>query len=173
MAKKQRNQKSDWREIRRFRAWELHEKGWKQVTIAEALGVTAGAVSQWLKRAREGGVEALRTRKVPGARPKLTPKQRSQIPELLRWGAEAFGFRGDIWTCGRVDKVIQSEFGVSYHPAHISRLLRDIGWSLQKPVRRASQRDEEAIERWEQERWPELKKLATLHFVTINWNQAN
>lgn len=158
MKKTRSKQASGWREGRRFRAWELHQKGWKQREIAEALGVTAGAVSQWLKRAREGGVEALRTRKPTGAPARLTAEQRAQIPPLLKRGAEAFGFRGEIWTCGRVAEVIRREFGVSYHPAHISRLLRDIGWSLQKPVRRASQRDEKAIERWVQERWPELKK---------------
>lgn len=152
------SQATDWREGRRFRAWELHRKGWKQREIAEALGVTQGAVCQWLKRAREGGVEALRTRKPPGAPPRLTLEQRAQIPELLKPGAEAFGFRGDIWTCARVAEVIRREFGVSYHPAHVSRILRDCGWSLQKPVRRASQQNEEAIQQWREERWPEVKK---------------
>ena len=158
MKKSRSRRPSDWREARRFRAWELHQKGWKQYLIAEALGVTQGAISQWLKRAREGGVEALRTRKPPGPTPRLTPEQRARIPELLKRGAEAFGFRGDIWTCPRVAEVIRREFGVSYHPAHVSRILRACGWSVQKPMRRASQRDEEAIERWRQERWPELKK---------------
>jgi len=158
MEKTRSNQASDWREARRFRAWELHQKGWKQRKIAEALGVTAGAVCQWLKRAREGGVESLRTRKPTGAPSRLTPEQRAQIPELLKRGAEAFGFRGEIWTCARVAEVIRREFGVSYHPAHVSRILRDCGWSVQKPIRRASQRDEEAIQRWVENRWPEVKK---------------
>jgi transposase len=158
MGKRQSDQATDWREGRRFRAWELHQKGWKQSEIAEALGVTQGAVSQWLKRAREGGREGLRTRRAPGPTPKLTAEQRVQIPELLQRGAEAFGFRGDIWTCGRVAEVIRSMFGVSYHPAHVSRILRDCGWSLQKPVHRASQRDEEAIAGWVGERLPELQK---------------
>ena len=158
MEKSRSRRPTDWREARRFRAWELHQKGWKQCLIAEALGVTQGAISQWLKRGREGGIEALRTRKVPGPTPRLTPEQRARIPELLKRGAETFGFRGDIWTCSRVAEVIRREFGVSYHPAHVSRILRDCGWSVQKPVRRASQRDEEAIGRWRQERWPEVKK---------------
>ena len=151
-------QARDWREVRRFRAWELYRKGWKQCQIAEALGVTEGAVSQWLKRAREGGEGALHARKAPGPRPHLTPEQRARLPGLLKQGAEAFGFRGEVWTCSRVAEVIRREFGVSYHPAHISRILRDCGWSVQKPIRRASQRDEEAIARWCKERWPEVKK---------------
>ena len=73
-------------------------------------------------------------------------------------GAEAYGFRGEVWTCERVAGVIREEFGVAYHPAHVSRLLRALGLSLQKPARRANQRNEEAIERWKQERWPALKK---------------
>lgn len=158
MKKPRSRQATDWREVRRFRAWELYQRNWKQCRIAEAFGVTQGAVSQWLKRAREGGVEALRTRKAPGPTPRLTEEERARIPELLKRGAEAFGFRGGIWTCPRVAEVIRQEFGVSYHPAHVSRILRDCGWSVQKPIRRASQRDEEAIERWRKERWPEVKK---------------
>jgi transposase len=158
MDKKLSNQAKDWREGRRLRAWELHEQNWTQLRIAEALGVTQGTVSQWLKRAREGGVAALRTRKAPGATPRLTAAQRARIPELLERGAESFGFRGDLWTCARVVEVIRREFHISYHPAHVSRLLRDCGWSLQKPIRRASQRDEEAIAAWVKDRWPEVKK---------------
>jgi len=149
----------DWHEGRRLRAWELAQQGWTQDAIAAALGVTQGAVSQWLKRARAGGgVAALRRRPSPGRPPKLTPAQRAHLPALLGRGAEAFGFRGDLWTAPRVAAVIQTQFGVRYHPAHVSRLLRALGWSPQKPLQRATQRDAAAIRRWYQERWPALKK---------------
>jgi transposase len=148
----------DWREARRFRAWELKREGWPQHLIAAALGVTPGAVSQWFKRAAEGGVAALRNGVRPGPRPKLTPEQRAQLPDLLARGAEAYGFAGDIWTTPRVAAVIEREFGVRYHPAHVSRLLRAIGWSVQQPIRRATQRDEAAIAAWYTERWPALKR---------------
>src|SRR5947209_8685983 len=92
----------DWREGRRLRAWDLTQAGWKQKDIASALGVTAGAVSQWLRRARDGGVAALRHRPAPGAPPRLSAAQREQIPALLARGAEAYGFLGDVWTCPRV-----------------------------------------------------------------------
>ncbi|MDO8691666.1 MAG: winged helix-turn-helix domain-containing protein [Dehalococcoidia bacterium] len=139
----------DWREGCRFRAWKLYQQGWKQSHIAEAVGVTRGAVSQWIKRAKEGGgIEVLRRRIAPGPQPRLTAEQRAQIPSLLAKGAEAYGFRGDIWTCARIAVVIKEVFGVSYHPAHMSRLLRSIGWSVQKPIRRATQRDEEDIKTW-------------------------
>jgi len=141
-----------------LRAWELKKEGWKQQEIADALGVSKGAVSQWMRRGREGGVEALKCQPAPGAPPRLSKQQRAKLPELLERGAEAHDFRGDVWTCERVAGVIRREFGVSYHPAHVSRLLKALKQSLQKPQRRANQRDEEAIENWKEERWPSLKK---------------
>ena len=148
----------DWREGRRLRAWELAQQGWTQGAIAAALGVTQGAVSQWLKRARAGGVAALRRRTSPGTPPKLRPEQRAQVPALLAQGAEAFGFRGDLWTAPRVAAVLAARFGVQYHPAHLSRLIRALGWSVQRPVQRATQRDDVAIARWLAEAWPALKR---------------
>jgi transposase len=158
MGKKLSSQATDWREGRRLRAFELKQQGWKQREIADALGVSKGAVSQWMKRAQEEGVEGLRHKAPPGASARLSEKQRTKLPELLAQGAPLHGFRGEVWTCERVAEVIRKEFGISYHPAHVSRLVRKLGLSLQKPIRRANQRDEEAIRRWKEERWPELKK---------------
>src|SRR5215207_5851874 len=111
-----------------------------------------------MKRAREQGVEGLRHKPPPGATPRLSEDQRARVPKLLAQGAQAHGFRGEAWTCERVAIVIRREFGVSYHPAHVSRLLKALRPSLQKPQRRANQRDEEAIEHWKEKRWPRLKK---------------
>jgi transposase len=149
-----RQQLNEWR---RLRAWSLAQEGWTGSAIAQALGVTPGAVSQWLKRAREHGPAALHHRMPPGPAYKLTAEQRAQLPTLLAHGAEAYGFLGDFWTTKRVAAVIQRELGVRYHPAHVSRLLRQIGWSVQQPVQRATQRDEAAIARWHSERWPVLQ----------------
>ena len=146
----------DWREGRRLRALELHEQGWSGNGIAAALGVTAGAVSQWLKRARAGGREALRSHPPPGPTPKLTEAQRAALPAVLGKGAEAYDFVGDVWTTKRIAVVIRRVFGVSYHPAHISRLMRHLGWTVQKPIRRASQRDETKVTAWQEETWPAL-----------------
>jgi transposase len=148
----------DAREARRFRAWELHQKGWKQQQIAEALGVTQGAASQWLKRAGAGGVEALRSRPVLGAPRRLSAEQVARLPELLSRGAEAFGFRGEVWTRGRMKEVIRREFGVAYSQCPVGRLLQEIGWSLQKPLRRARQRNEAKVTAYREERWPALNK---------------
>ncbi len=148
----------DWREGRRLRALERSEQGWKAIRIAEALGVTRGAVSQWLQRARAGGgPEALRHRKPPGARSRLTGEQRAQIPALLAAGAESSGFIGAVWTTARVATVLRRAFGVRSHPAHVSRLVRQIGWTQQVPRTRASQRTEAQVTAWRTERWPALQ----------------
>ena len=159
----------DWREARRLRAWELKQEGWSHARIAAALGVTPGAVSQWMKRAADGGVAALRRRVAPGPQPKLTAEQRARLPGLLTRGAAAYGFAGDVWTTKRVAALIEREFGVRYHPAHVSRLLRAVGWSVQQPVARATQRDEAAIDAWYRERWPSLRKKAEAAGQTIVW----
>jgi transposase len=148
----------DWREGRRRRAWELHQQGWTQQRIAAALGCSQSSVSGWLRRAQTDGVDALRTRPAPGPTPLLSAAQRAQIPALLERGAEAYGWRGDFWTTRRVAQVIGDHFGVYYHPAHVSRLLRHLGWSVQKPITRATQRDAAAIAAWTSDRLPALKK---------------
>jgi transposase len=148
-------------EYRRHRAWELHRKGWKQQRIAEALGVSPGAVSQWLKRATGAGPQSLDAQPRPGRPARLTPAQCQNLTDLLSQGAAAFGFRGAVWTRGRVARLIQEQFGINYHPVHVGRILKQIGWSPQQPLVRASQRDEAAIAAWYDQRWPALKKRLT------------
>jgi transposase len=132
--------------------------GWKQKDIAVALGVTKGAVSQWLKRAKGGGIDALGHCKPPGAPPGLTPEQRARLSQLLARGAESFGSGGDLWTQPRIATVIGWEFGAAYHHSQVGRILKICGWSRQKPLRRTNQRDETAIQGWKEERWPVLEK---------------
>ncbi|MGI9173939.1 MAG: IS630 family transposase [Rhodothermales bacterium] len=118
---------NDWREARRFRAFDLSQMGWTGTAIAEALGVSESAVSTWLKRAREGGGKAaLRTVKASGRPPELSPEQLAQLPEALKRGAEHFGFRGQVWTRSRVGAVIGRLFGVSYSDSHVGRLIAKI-----------------------------------------------
>jgi transposase len=148
----------DWKEARRQRAMELAEQGWEQWRIAEALGISEGAVSQWLSRRRDGEAEAWRNKERPGRPPKLPQAQLEMLPDLLSHGAEAFGFRGEIWTAARVATVVSRYFGVQYHKRHISRLLEQLRWSPQTPIVRALQRDEAAIAHFREQRWPALKK---------------
>jgi transposase len=150
----------DWREWRRSRALLLKQQGWYQRDIGNALGVSEETVSRWLARARDGGPEALLTRSSPGHPPKLSSAQKRLIPEFLWHGPEAYGFRGEVWTCARVARVIEEEFGVRYHKDHVGRLLKDLRWTPQVPIKRAIQRDEGAIARWRDEAWPELQRRA-------------
>jgi transposase len=150
----------DLREWRRLRAVALKRQGWVPRDIAAALGATEVSVSRWLARARAGGPAALRSRPASGPPPKLSADQRARIPEFLWHGPEAYGFRGRLWTRTRIARVIQEEFGVRYHPGHVSRLLADLGWTPQVPIRRASQRDESAIAWWRDVTWPDLRAAA-------------
>src|SRR4051794_2610210 len=115
----------DWPEWRRWRALTLKLQGWPQRDIADALDVREETVSRWLARVRDAGPEALLARCSPGHPPKLSSAQKGLIPEFLWHGAEAFGFRGQAWTCARIAQVIQEEFGVSYHKDHVGRLLQE------------------------------------------------
>ena len=143
-----------------MRAWQLSQQGWGVRAIAEALAASPAAVSSWLALARRAGPEALAARPHRGGPAKLAAAQRRLIADFLWHGPEAYGFRGEVWTCGRVAKVLEEEFGVSYSPGHVSRLLKGMGWTPQVPITRAIQRDEEAIERWQREAWPELQRQA-------------
>jgi transposase len=148
----------NWREARRLQAWHLQQEGWSQRQIASALGVSEGAVSQWITRSHDGGPEVLRHRPHPGAARRLSPEQLARLPELLHPGAEAYGFRGQVWTRSRIAAIIQVAFGISYHPRHVGRLCKAMHWSPQKPARRARQRDETAIARWREDTWPAIKR---------------
>jgi len=148
-------------EWRRLRAVELDRLGWLEVDIAAALGVNKGTVSRWLAIADMAGIRSLLAHPSAGHPPKLTADQQRQIPVFLAHGAEAYGFRGEVWTCPRIAQVIRQEFGVTYHKDHVSRLMKELGWTPQVPHTRAVQRDEAAIRRWRLETWPELRRRAT------------
>jgi transposase len=130
------------------------------VDIAMALDVSPAAVSQWLSLADRGGIAALRSRAIQGRPARLTCQQLRQIPEFLWHGAEAYGFRGEVWTCARIAEVVREEFGVVYHPGHVSRLMKQLGWTPQLPITRAVQRNEQAIREWREKVWPMLRMQA-------------
>lgn len=165
-----RSSGSAWREWRRLRAWDLAQRGWGVRSLAVALDASPAAVSRWLATARRDGPQALSARPHPGAPPKLSADQKRLIADFLWHGPEAYGFRGEVWTCGRVARILREEFRVAYHPGHVSRILKDLGWTPQFPITRAIQRDADAIDRWAGQDWPALKSRArkegrTLVFV--------
>ena len=139
---------------------DLRRRGWSRHELSEAFGVSPVSVSRWFARIRCGGAKALCAQPHPGPTPRLSPAQQRLIPEFLWHGAETYGFRGKVWTCARIAKVIEEEFGVRYHKDHVSRLLKELHWTPQVPIRRALQRDEKAIEHWRTEVWPDLRRQA-------------
>lgn len=120
------------RETRRMQAYDLAQTGWKQKDIAVALGVTKGAVSQWMKCVREGGREALRRHPAPGAVRRLSQAQMQHLPEFLGRGAMAYGYSDNMWTYHRIAVVIEREFGVRYVDQHIQRIVARLGWCRHK-----------------------------------------
>jgi transposase len=145
-------------EWRRRRALELHQAGWTGRAIAQALGVGPSAVSNWLRQVREGGREALRSRRQQtGKRPKLTAEQQQRLLSLLSAGAEAQGELGERWTGQRVAALIKREFGGVYHPEYIPRLLRSLGWTPQQPGKQATQRNDAQIAEFKAA-WGTVKK---------------
>lgn len=159
---KKKGQTKNWKEKRRLHAVKLKQAGWKQKDIAAALDVSPMAVSYWIRKMKTEGIQSLRAHPHTGRPAALSCEQKELIPDFLSHGAEAYGFRGDIWTCRRVKKVIEWEFGVSYHRSHIARLLKEVRWTPQQPIERAAQRDEVEIDRWRTRTWFEIQKRAVL-----------
>jgi len=146
-------------EARRMRAADLFAKGkLSQADIGRELQVSHQTVSDWHEKWLAGGKAALKSAGRAGRLPKVTPKQLAEVERALERGPKANGFPTDLWTLARVAEVIERVTGVQYHPGHVWRVLRQMGWSRQRPARRAVERDDEAIERWVNERWPMVKK---------------
>jgi transposase len=145
-------------EGRRLQAARLFGQGETQGAVARALGVTTAAVNHWHQAWRAKGVRGLKAVGRAGRKPKLDAKQLARVDRALRAGPGSHGFSTDLWTLPRVATVIQRLTGVRHHPSHVSRLLQQLNWSLQRPGRRARERDEAAIARWKTGRWVQLKK---------------
>ena len=126
--------------------------------VARLVGASPSSVSRWKQALEAGGMQALRAKPHPGRRARLKPEQRKSLEQVLLAGPEAAGFATDLWTLARVAQVIERLCGVKYHPGHVWYILRDMGWSCQKPERRARERDEVAIKAWRKKDWPRIKK---------------
>jgi transposase len=147
-------------EKRRRKAVELLQQQMSLVEIAKAVKASTSSVKRWRDAFEQAGPEGLNSTPHPGPRPRLTAKQKEQLAKILLRGARASGYGNELWTCPRVLEVIQARFGVTYHVDYIGTLLHQLGWSVQKPEHRARERDEGAIQRWQKEEWPRIKKGA-------------
>jgi len=145
-------------EVRRLIAGRMLQQGKGVREVAGLVGAAPSSVSRWKAALEEGGLEALAAKPHPGRPARMTPEQKETLEAILLQGPRAAGFATDLWTLPRVAQVIEANIGVSYHPGHVWYILRDMGWSRQRPERRARERDEEAIERWREEEWERIKK---------------
>jgi len=145
-------------ERRRRRAIELLEAGGSVSSVAHAVGSSVSSVLRWQRLYEAEGAQGLRPRPAPGRPPKLSERHRARLERLLRRGPPAAGYATELWTLRRVAEVIEREFGVRYHPCHVWRILDALGWSCQKPERRARERNDKEIEHWRRVRWRHIKK---------------
>jgi transposase len=145
-------------ERRRLRAISLLQEGLQPVEVARRVGVDRRSVRRWRAASETGGVKALAAVKATGRPTKLNDVAKGRLERHLMEGAKACGFSTDLWTCPRVAVMIHRKLGVRYHANHVGRLLHSLGWSPQKPERRAKERDEEEIQRWVKHDWPAIKK---------------
>ena len=145
-------------EQRRLRAARLLEKGVSQSEVARQVRVRRQSVSRWAQQLEKEGRAGLQQAGRAGRRPRLSAKDRERIERGLKKGPEEFGYDSGLWTSARVAHLIAQECGIRYHPGHVWRILRQLGWSCQRPTGRALERDEKAIAQWKRRRWPEIKK---------------
>ena len=144
-------------EQRRLEAARMFARGATQAEVASTFGVSRQAASVWYRRWHHGGEPALRAAGRAGRRPRLSAAELEAVEGALRKGPEAFGFDTELWTLARIAQVIEQLTGERFHPGHVWRLLRRLGWSLQRPARRAAERDEAEIARWRAQEWPRIK----------------
>lgn len=145
-------------EQRRREAAELLRRGVHQSEVARRVGAHRQSVSRWAEQLERGGLRALKQAGRAGRKARLHAEDLRRIEQGLKRGPEVMGYESGLWTSARVAHLIEQECGIQYHPGHAWRILRQLGWSCQRPVGRALERDEEKIRRWKQKRWPEIKK---------------
>jgi transposase len=144
-----------WLERRRLQAAELFAQGKTRSEVAHELGVSAQTTGRWSARWCDGGLAGMRTAR-QGKPAQLGAAELARIRRVLDSGAVAAGFDNDLWTLARVTQVIEQVTGVAHHPGHVWRILKAMRWSLQRPARKATERDEVEIARWVAEDWPRI-----------------
>jgi transposase len=145
-------------EKRRFKAFGLLNKGLSEAEVARQVGVHRQSVNRWAKQIEEQGKTGLKKAGRAGRKSRLSEADLKRLEIGLKRGPQALGYETNLWTLERVAELIERDFGVKYHPGHVGWLLGKLGWSCQRPVGQALQRDETSIEQWKKRRWPKVKK---------------
>ena len=145
-------------EKRRLKAAALFQKGLGPSAVARKLGVRRQSAHAWQQTWKQSGIEGLRSQGAAGPKPRLTPAPEEDLAQAILDGPEAAGYPTAVWTLPRLARLIQQRHGVRYHPGHVWHLLDRLGFSCQRPRRRALERNAAEIRRWHRQRWPDLKK---------------
>jgi transposase len=145
-------------EARRRKAVALLEKGLGVCEVARQVKSSSSSVVWWREKAKKGGLEALKAQPHPHRPCRLSLTQKAELPKLLLQGPTAYNYPNQLWTLPRVARVIKERFGISYHPAHVWKILHGLGWTCQKPQRCAREQNRAEIQKWRKERWPHIKK---------------
>jgi putative transposase len=147
-------------EKRRMRAAKLLGRGVSQAEVARQVKASRQSVRRWaLQILEHGGADGLKKAGRAGRRPRLSAPELERLESILREGPEKAGFPNGLWTLDRIARIIKGQFGVKYHTAQVWRILRQkLGWSCQRPIGRARERNEAAIRDWKENIWPALKK---------------
>lgn len=145
-------------ERRRLRSARMFAEGATQAEVARRLRVSRPTALRWYRAWVRDGEEGLHGAGRAGRKPRMSEAQCEQVQQALIEGPLVWGYENELWTLPRITEVIRKVTGIEYHPGHVWRILRQLGWSRQKPTTRARERDEEAIGRWIHETWPAVKK---------------
>lgn len=145
---------------RRELAVQLLRSGKSLSAVARAVSASASSVWRWRQAYEQSGLKGLQAQPIPGRRPSLSTAQKRALPRILLAGPVVAGYKTDLWTLQRIRTVIRKRFGVSYHIGHVWKIVIGLGWSCQKPERRALQRDERDIAHWKRYRWPQIRRRA-------------
>lgn len=144
--------------VRRQIAARPLQRGHGVRAVARMVGVRPGSVSRWKQALETHGIEGLKAKPHPGPPRKLSDRQRRRLPRPPLKDPRAHGYQTGPWTLARVAAAIEKEYGVHYDPSQVYRILKDLGWSSQKPERRAREHNRQAIAQWRQQDWPRIKK---------------
>ena len=145
-------------EKRRRRAIELLKQGLEKPEVAKKLKCSVSSVYTWQEQYEQQGEEGLKSKIVQGRPTKLNERQRKKLVKILLQGAVKNGYSTELWTTGRIGEVIKQRLKVAYHPKHVWRLLIGMGWSCQKPEKRAREKNEQEVRNWKRHQWPHIKK---------------
>jgi transposase len=142
----------------RLHAVALNMEGKAAPQIADILKVHRTKVSKWLRNWQEFGMDGILEGQRPGRPAAMADDQRRRLTDILDSGPIAYGFSSGVWTSPMVARVIEDEFSITYHPAHVSRILHDIGFSVQRPKKTLAKADKGAQSRWIRYKYPRIKK---------------